>query len=489
MAGTRRGPRPPRAAGPRRDDSSNAGPATRARTSKGTPKAGSSKSAPGDREFEETEPDVNTLMSTPQFGGASTTPFRTADLSRPVTRSTKKGYFDSILVESSGTPSQAQERLRVAIARSSVTAASGSRLEEAEDIHYDPTERDIEEDNDREGLGTIEDQNPATEFHNNELENGHPTVGGLRVPRRSDRLLAKNRAAREPSPSTALTIAPVNNNRVQKRRKRTLNTSLARGPPRRSARLAKPLDKFFFYPNLPSELKLMIWEAAVQPRLTYICNRASLLDHANSFGIQNQLPTWFMTCRISAYVAQRYYKKMFGPSGVLGQIPATVHSEPGHNTLHAQDINPDVDIVVYEPCHSGCRACYCAQQYRREDRAAVQKLAVQIDSPHLPLMADLGWVTVSRSWPNLTTLYMMKPAIKGLDRSDKAMIRIKEGDHESDLRKLFEVWKSNAGKDCKLTTLEFVRVVPREAHTKDPKDRYQMIEDRQTGLVDDIILG
>jgi hypothetical protein len=185
---------------------------------------------------------------------------------------------------------------------------------------------------------------------------------------------------------------------------------------------------------------------------------------------------------MSAYVATRCYKKLFAHNGMV------IHPGMGIPTRH-QDINPFVDIVIFEPCHSGCRGYYCAQQYSQEDRAVVQKLAVQVDSPHLPTTSEPGWVTVSRSWPNVTTLFMMKPAVRGLDHSDKAMIRIKEGDHEVALRKLFDAWKKGTGKTHKLTTIEFVRVVEQEPETKNTKDRYQSVEDRNTGLVEDIIFG
>lgn len=69
------------------------------------------------------------------------------------------------------------------------------------------------------------------------------------------------------------------------------------------------------------------------------------------------------------------------------------------------------------------------------------------------------------------------------------MIRIKEGDHEVALRKLFETWKKEAGQDQKLTALEFVRVVEQEPATKSIEDRYRSVEDRKTGLAEDIILG
>ncbi|KAI1130963.1 hypothetical protein F5Y10DRAFT_234752 [Nemania abortiva] len=443
-------------------------------------------SSPGRANEGIVEMENSTLMSTPQASGPSNAFFGTADLSRPVTRSATKVHFDSILVESPPIRTQAQSKLRLATTRSGGLETTASHLEEARDIHYGSTE-----DNSEEGYEDLEAatqaaeaQNVMVEILNDEAEDGHPpAAGGLCVPRRSDRIRAKSRSTRELSPSSALSVTSSNNSRVQKKRKsRRTKTSSVVGTLRRSPRLAKPLDIFHKYPHLPTEIKLMIWEAAVQPRLTYICNRSSVLEHAHTFGVQNKFPTWFMACGLSVYVARRCYKNLFGQNAL------TIQSRTGL-PLSPQVINPSVDIVVYEPCHSGCRGFYCAQQYRQEDRAAVQRLAVQIDSPHLPGTAEPGWMTISRSWPNVETLFMMKPAVRGLDQSDKAMIRIKESDHELALRKLFDSWKKGAGQDHKLKTLEFVRVVEYEAETKNIHDRYQSVEDRKTGLVEDIVLG
>ncbi|KAJ8130862.1 hypothetical protein O1611_g2764 [Lasiodiplodia mahajangana] len=450
------------------------------------------------------------LMSTPQAGGPSPNFFGTADLSRPVTRSTAKGRFDSILAESPLIQSQAQRRLLHATTRSGGRETTASRLEEARDVNYRSIEdNDQESHDDREAVGqtaeshsiieetprkgpevghppaeTTEMDNIIGETQNDGLGDGHPqAVGGLCAPRRSDRIRAKSGPTGGSPQSSTLSASASNNNRIQKRRKKTrTKTSSVVGALRRSARLAKPLDIFHKYRDLPPELRLMIWEAAIQPRLTYICNRWSVLEHAHSFGVQNKFPTWFLACRLSVYIAKRNYQTLFGQNSMT-TYPGT--SIP----LRPQAVNPFVDIVVYEPCHSGCRGFYCAQQYRREDRAAVQRLAVQIDSAHLPLTSEPGWITISRSWPNVETLFMMKPAVRGLDQSDKAMIRIKEGDHELTLRKHFESWKKGVGQDHKLKTLEFVRVVAKEAETKNIQDRYQSIEDRKTGFVEDIVLG
>jgi hypothetical protein len=370
-----------------------------------------------------------------------------------------------------------------------VPTITTSHLEEARDIHYGPIGDNDDEDG-QEGDEQDPEQDPeadrdgnlSAESHNDELDDNQPAGTGLCILRRSKRIRAKTQATREPSPLTALSTAS-NGNRIQKRRKKNQSkTTSVTGRLRRSARLAKPLDAFHKYPDLPPEIQLMIWEAAVEPRLTYICNRSSILGHAQNFGVQNKLPTWFMVCGLSVYVAKRCYRKLFGHNS------AFISQGVGIPSTH-QDINPDVDIVVYEPCHSGCRGYYCAQQYLQEDRAAALKLAVQIDSPHLPIMSEPGWATISKAWPNVETLFMMKPAIRGLDQSDKAMLRIKEDDHEVALRKLFEAWKKGVGHTLKLTTLEFVRVVEKEAGIKNIKDRYQLVEDRKTGLVEDIILG
>ncbi|KAI1753380.1 hypothetical protein F4782DRAFT_539727 [Xylaria castorea] len=437
--------------------------------------------ARANEEIEDIETESDALMSTPQAGAPSNALFGTADFSLPATRSARKDYFDSILVDSPSSQSEAQSRLRLVTTRNGALTDTASHLEEAEDIDYEPTEEASEEnaEGDRE---EVQVQNPPSEPRNDESGKGHPTVGGLRVCRRSDRIRAQLQDTREPSPLTALSAAS-SKYRIQKRNRNSIKTSKVIKPRlRRSARLAKPLDVFHKYPDLPPELQFMIWEAAIEPRLVYICNRFSTLDHARSFGIQNKSPTWFMACRKSAYIATRFYQKMFAMDVISVNPSITFH-------VHNQDISALVDIVTFEPCHNGCRACYCAQQYHEDDRARVQRLAVQIDSPHLQAISEPGWVTISRAWPNVKTLFMMKPAVRGLDQSDKAMIRIKEGDHEVALRKLFEAWKKGVGQHQMLTTLEFVRVVKQEPATTNIKDRYQSVEDRKTGLVEDIVLG
>ncbi|KAI0405216.1 hypothetical protein F4802DRAFT_188628 [Xylaria palmicola] len=431
-------------------------------------------------EEEENYIQSNSLMSTPQAGGPSTTLFGTADLSRPLTRSVVKHLFDT-----SGTHTESQMRLQLPTYRGLATTATTTPLEKARDIYYEVETRD-EDDHESNGRNAegVEDHFAPAESHNIELNTPR---------RRSERIRSQTQAAREPSLLSKVLSASGNESRIEKRKKtKSIKKTSFNGVLRRSARLSRPLDEFQKYTDLPNELKLMIWEAAVEPRLIYICNRCSTLEHAHSFGIQNKTPPWFMTCRLSVYVAQRWYKKLFGhhdDSGWVVMRPPAIRISPLRAPVQRQDVCPLVDIVIFEPCHNGCRGYFCAQQYSREDRAQVRRLAVQIDSPRLLPSSEPGWVTISRSWPNVETLFMMKPAVKGLDSSDKAMIRIMEGDHELALRKQFEEWKKGAGQDQELNTLEFVRVVEQEPMTKDIGSRYRSVEDRKTGLAEDIILG
>lgn len=96
-------------------------------------------------ETEEMETQPNALTSTPQAGGSINALFGTADFSRPVTRSARKDYFDSILVESPSSQSEAQSRLRFVTTGNGTLAEPSSHLEEAEDIDYGPTEEGSEE--------------------------------------------------------------------------------------------------------------------------------------------------------------------------------------------------------------------------------------------------------------------------------------------------------------------------------------------------------
>ncbi|KAI5924097.1 hypothetical protein F4810DRAFT_144825 [Camillea tinctor] len=435
------------------------------------------------------------LMATPQHKDAPASFIEASGSSRPMTRSMTRVHFDAILTNTPGTRTRLHDRLLGSSARTTVGNAT-SNLEDSRDIRYVDEENDAEADVDvdadadvvvgeGEGDHVIEmgddDDHPLGPLRGGRATR-HPEVGQLRMPRRSARIGARKANTRDSTPSAALSTVPKENERARKRQKKEhVKDANKTAPVRRSPRLAKPLAEFQKYPQLPDEIKIMIWEAAINPRLIYICNRSSLLHASTQFGVQNKRPTWFMTCRLSAWIARRHYRKMFAlHNPLLPQLDFTL----------LQDVNPSVDIVIFEPCHGGCRGYYCAShQYHEADRSAVRSLAVQVDSPNLDPSADPGWITISKSWPNVETLYFMKPALKGPDMREKALIRLKEGEHEASLRKRFEEWKKGVGKEKMVRAIEFVKVVEREADTKDVQVRYKNVEDRKSGLPEDIILG
>ncbi|KAI1505615.1 hypothetical protein F5X99DRAFT_214232 [Biscogniauxia marginata] len=442
------------------------------------------------------------IMATPQHKVAFTPFIEASGSSRPMTRSMTRVHFDAILTTTPRTRTRLQDQLLSSSTRTT-TGNGTSNLEDSRDIRYADENNDEDNggDNDEdedEGYGNhileediemAQDIQDVQDVHHAPVPSRggrssrrHPEVGQLRMPRRSARIGARKASTRDSTPSAALSTQPKDNERIRRRqRKDQVRNAHRAAPVRRSPRLAKPLAEFHKYPELPDEIKIMIWEAAINPRLTYICNRSSFLHALAPIRVQNKRPTWFMTCRLSAWIAKRHYRKMFA---LLSLRP------PYFDFTLVQDINPSVDIVIFEPCHGGCRGYYCAShQYCEADRSAVRYLAVQMDSPNLDPSADAGWVTISKSWPNVETLFFMLPAIKGPDMREKALIRLKEGEHEVGLRKRFDEWKKDAGKEKKVTTLEFVRVVEREADTKDVRLRYKHVEDRKTGLPEDIILG
>ncbi|KAI1400831.1 hypothetical protein F4819DRAFT_487172 [Hypoxylon fuscum] len=260
----------------------------------------------------------------------------------------------------------------------------------------------------------------------------------------------------------------------RKRARKTIHV----GPLRRSSRLMKPLTEFHKYAELPPELKLIIWEEAIEPRLVYINNRSSTV-HQGPFEVQNRLPSWFLGDGKSVNIAKKNYEKRFALITATGAV----------NDNTRQDFN-DRDIVIFEPCHNGCRACHCARnQYSDDDRFAVRFLAVQTDSPFLPHMSEPAWQSVSRSWPNVETLYLMRVAVKGVNKREKAMLRVSPNAQEVAFMARFQEWKKGPGANLKMTQIEFVVVVDKDDSTKDPNNRYQTIQDRLTGLPEDVILG
>ncbi|KAK8054680.1 hypothetical protein PG994_009747 [Apiospora phragmitis] len=323
-----------------------------------------------------------------------------------------------------------------------------SKLEDAEDIDYASSGGSL-----RAPHAT---QSPKGDANVNQVRARKPRGGPLRKSPRS-RLKTILRHESTPENIDATSETP------SKRRKMRNMASPRRTPSlplRRSVRLSKPLTEFQKYPELPNELKLAIWEAACEPRLVYIRNRTA---PNYSFDVQNAAPSWFNTNSVSAQIASERYRKMF-----------SLHSPDDNRT--EQYVNPDMDIVMLEPCCSGCRSYHCARyQFAEKDRLAILKLAVQTESPWLMPSVSPCWTTISLAWPNVETLYLVQTAITGDSKHEKAMIRISsEGDREKELRKRFDEWNKQAGKDQELSKLEFVTVVS--------KDQY-------TGAREDIIIG
>jgi hypothetical protein len=119
----------------------------------------------------------------------------------------------------------------------------------------------------------------------------------------------------------------------------------------------------------------------------------------------------------------------------------------------------------------------------------VRLLAIQTDSPHLAAYARPCWETISTSFPNVETLYLMKAAIKGELVREKALVRTEESDRQKELRDKFDEWKKGAGKGKPMDKLEFVVVVDKEPDSVKLRDRYKFVKERRTGLPEDIVLG
>lgn len=243
--------------------------------------------------------------------------------------------------------------------------------------------------------------------------------------------------------------------------------------------MSKPITEFQKYVELPAELKIAIWESAIEPRVIYIRNRSA---SSYTYEVQNKNPSsWFPACRISSEVARQAYRKMFA-------LRAPDDSQLDVRT--SQLVNPDIDIVVLEPCCTGCRGFHCARnQFTESDRSCVRFMAVQVDSPWLAPSAHPCWETLSASWENIETLYLMRDAIRNSSKEDKAVIRVQEDERERNLRKRFDEWKRGDGRARRLTSLEFVVVVNKAAGPTPLDDRYKDVQNRRTGLPDDIILG
>ncbi|KAI2466072.1 hypothetical protein F4781DRAFT_369305 [Annulohypoxylon bovei var. microspora] len=421
-------------------------------------------------------PEGQTVMAPSTLGSRT--------FARPVTRSISKLSSAEPLEAMSYTTTSLRARLQTSSKKPMIPTLNLSKLEESKDIKYCNERRVNEQDGERDedevivGSETKDEDSSLISPSLLKLLRKHPDIGQLRMPlRRSARIGDHQAPTNDPVASTSTTLSKTRARRVGGRRTRA---NRAKAYPRRSPRLWKPLTEFHQYVRLPPELKMMIWEAAIEPRLLYICNRSSISHAGATFGAQNRPPTWFNTCHLSRWIAQLHYQKRFGLHDPL--VPAL-----GPKTI--QDTNTN-DIVTFEPCHGACRGCHCARhQYCEADRSAVRFLAVQTESPHLPVTTEPCWQTITRSWPNVETLYLMRIAVRGVDKREKAMIRVRANNHEVALLRRFDQWKRNEGKDVKVNRLEFVQIVQKENGTGNPKDQYRSVNDRLTGFPEDIILG
>ncbi|KAI5865669.1 hypothetical protein GGS23DRAFT_560203 [Durotheca rogersii] len=402
---------------------------------------------------------------------------RSLSYTRPVTRSMGEPLFGP-LRPASRKVTLFRRKLSRASNRKSAPPGASSNLEDAKNIVYDGEEpnADVGPDRGHDGHAGVEFGEALESPPLRKPKGRRFSSSQLQAPtRRSARINGLQLQSRDTTPSMSWArqisraeTAPV-----------ALEPSGLGRPIRRSARDSKPLLEFHKYSELPPELKIMVWEAAIEPRAVYVRNRSAAPHLLTPADIQIRVPTWFMACQLSAWVARRNYQMLFSPRAP--SIPLAL--------LPHQNINPDVDIVVFEPCSSGCRGCYCAcHQYTDESRHAVRFLAVQTEPPNLAHSALPCWLTLSLSWPNVETLYLMRQAVKGVDKTDKAIVRVKANSHEEELLKLFSEWKEDIGAHVKLTNIEFVVVVEKETGG-DAKDRYKWVPDRATGQLQDVILG
>ncbi|ORY71660.1 uncharacterized protein BCR38DRAFT_404719 [Pseudomassariella vexata] len=411
-------------------------------------------------------------LATPQQLGNGFFVLPSGSLSRPTTRSISRFQSVSSVTESGPKTDPKTEllsRLRSASSKAS-GGGTASSLEDSRDI-----KRRGEGDEEEKVMEEVVVRPPTKKRKlttSNELSTREQSQTATR---RSARINPQNEDLREGTPQVA-ELNSAGGSARSKHRKPPVKPR--RMPLRRSARLSKPLTEFHMYANLPPELKICVWEAAVTPRVVYIRNRASIAwNFPFTNDVQNSQPKWFMTTKISAEVAKSSYVNMFA-----------LHSPDDDRT--SQVVNPETDIIILEPCCSGCRGHYCTRhQFSDDDRSAVRSMAVQTEPRGLPLMALPCWESISNAWRNLETLYLMKEPLRGNHKEEKAILRITEESREVELRKKFDEWKKGNGKDKKITKLEFVVVVNKETEPKALKNRYKDVKNRNTGLPEDVIIG
>lgn len=429
------------------------------------------------------------VIATPMRSQETTFIEASGSLTRRMTRSMAKAQFNPALSSTpgsatSGSATRLQERLRSASTKSR-TQATSSKLEDSRSIrvgggNQDEEDADLHDDDVYEKALTFVTQRPPAEP---QQAKGRRPKGkqGNASNRLGSRKKAGKATTRDSTPSDTVTSAA--DDRYRLRKKRKLDVTPSRMPLRRSARLAKPLTVFHKYPYLPTELQMLIWEAAMTPRLVYLRNDFTQPPPPPAYPVvHNRPPPWFMACQLSQRVSLHHYRNMFG-------------SVPRNNFAvrrfrHRVNINLEMDIIVFEPCCNGCRAKNCAsRQFTDQDRALIRQLAVQTDSPYLMPTVQPCWASITDTWPNVNTIYLMRTAIKGDNPREKAMIRIEEGEHENNLRKRFSDWKKGDGKEKAIQTIEFVTVVDKESDSIPLKDRYKSVQNRKTNISEDIIIG
>ncbi|RYP68092.1 hypothetical protein DL771_006834 [Monosporascus sp. 5C6A] len=396
-------------------------------------------------------------------------------LTRRVTRSMTKAQFDFTINSTPGNTTRFEDRLRNASSKSTLQAHS-SNLEESHTITYDNVDEDegvADDDNGGEDIAETVSRRSTSKSGLARGRSSRKRQGRSSARRSIGRKVGKT-STRDSTPSDAMTSATGDGDRPSKRRR--IDPAPRNLPTRRSARLSKPLTAFHKYPELPPEIKMMIWEAAIEPRVVYFRNMFTQPPTPYP-AVQNKAPLWFMACKMSLKIALLNYKNLFPLRDPTGKIAR-------------QPINVAVDIVLFEPCCIGCRAKNCANRnFDANDRASVRSLAVQTDSPYLMPTVQPCWSSIMDSWPNVETLYLLQHALKGENPRARAMIRMHEGLHEQRLRKRFDDWKKDAGKDKAVKRLEFVTMAEVESNVQHLKDRYRNAYSRKTGFPEDIIIG
>ncbi|RYO77143.1 hypothetical protein DL766_008405 [Monosporascus sp. MC13-8B] len=396
-------------------------------------------------------------------------------LTQRVTRSMAKAQFDFTINSTPGSTTRFEERLRNAFSKSTPHAHSSS-LEESRTITYENADEDEEvadDDNGGEDIAEAVSWRSTAKSGLARVRSSRKRRGRSSARRYIGRKVSKV-STRDSTPSDAMTSTTGDGDRPRKRRR--VDLAPRNLPTRRSARLSKPLTVFHKYPELPPEIKMMIWEAAIEPRVVYFRNIFTQPPIPYPT-VQNKAPLWFMACKMSLKIALQNYENLFPLRDPTGKVTR-------------QPINVAVDIVLLEPCCNGCRAKNCASRnFDANDRASIRSLAVQTDSPYLMPTVQPCWSSIMDSWPNVETLYLLHLALKGENPRARAMIRMQEGLREQRLRKRFDDWKKDVGKDKALKRLEFVTMAEVESNVQHLKDRYKYTYCRKTGLPEDIIIG